>query len=107
MSAEQRFSAEDVEPLVRAVLDADAASFDAAKLQAAVARRLAGDEGLASGAPTTPPPALPARRRFLRRGAAAACLAAVGGATGYFLFSPTAASAYSLVESAQIGRAHV
>jgi hypothetical protein len=114
MNIDSPTTEEQIEPLVRAALAADARKVDVARVAVEIlARFAAGDHGSAEPATWTPQPApstastglsfvrRPGARRALRWGfALAACLVAAIGLGEWFTFSATPASAYSLVESA-------
>ena len=120
MNFDSPISEDQVEPLVRALLDADGRTVDVPRVRAEIAARLASDPGLAQPGPAEPgfpalspteyilPPPLPLQiqrqrttNRIVRWSlAVAACLAVAVGLVEWFSISATPASAYSLVQSA-------
>jgi len=103
MSSGQPFSEEQIEPLVRATLEAEGRGINVERMLAEIEARLAA--GRVDDVPIVAARASslrwPERSTMWRWGAAlAACLLVTAGIASYVTFSPTPANAYSIVESA-------
>lgn len=102
MTFEQPISDDQLEPLVRAALEADGRDLDVVRMLATVEARLAA-EAVAQAPADSVPGARYSRRRILQWSAAASAGLVIGaGVGGYLLMPPTPASAYSLVQSARM-----
>ncbi|MBX3415687.1 MAG: hypothetical protein KF708_23585 [Pirellulales bacterium] len=103
MNHPQPFTEDQIEPLVRAALEADGRGVDLARMLATIEARLAdGPQVSPAHAPRPAGLSLPLSRAWAVRGgvALAACLLMAAGLATYFAVSPVPASAYSIVESA-------